>query len=162
MRHWLLRTLLTLCDTRTDNRYMSHKIKEETLAHIFEELANGELLTTILKNGKDMPSAGGFYTRVLSDKELTKRYYAAKEIQVEVHVDHLTVIALEELSPGDHAQEMQRRALGVNTLKWRASKLKPKSYGDKLDLNHGGQDDNPITKIEHVIIDHVSDVPDFF
>ena len=31
----------------------------------------------------------------------------------------------------------------IDTLKWIASKLKPKKYGDKLEL--GGDQDNPIT-----------------
>ena len=28
--------------------------------------------------------------------------------------------------------------------RWRAAKIAPKEYGDKVDLNHGGQDGNPV------------------
>lgn len=28
--------------------------------------------------------------------------------------------------------------------RWRAAKIAPREYGDKIDLNHGGQDGNPV------------------
>jgi hypothetical protein len=41
---------------------------------------------------------------------------------------------------GDH---VQRSRLRIDTRKWLASKLKPKKYGDKLEL--GGDDNSPLT-----------------
>lgn len=38
-----------------------------------------------------------------------------------------------------------RSRLRVDSRKWLASKMLPKKYGDKQDINHGGQADNPIT-----------------
>lgn len=32
----------------------------------------------------------------------------------------------------------------ISAYQWRASKLQPRRYGDKLDLNIGGQPENPI------------------
>jgi uncharacterized iron-regulated protein len=37
-----------------------------------------------------------------------------------------------------------RARLRVDARKWAMSKLAPKKYGDKLDVNHGGQAENPI------------------
>jgi terminase small subunit-like protein len=38
---------------------------------------------------------------------------------------------------------VQRSRLRIDTIKWQLSKLIPKKYGDKLDLNVGGQKDAP-------------------
>ena len=39
----------------------------------------------------------------------------------------------------------------LKAITWAASKLAPKHYGDKLNLNHGGQDgENPV-KVERVL-----------
>jgi hypothetical protein len=37
----------------------------------------------------------------------------------------------------------------LNALKWAASKIAPRHYGDKLDLNHGGQAENPVKVITY-------------
>lgn len=53
----------------------------------------------------------------------------------------------------DH-EVVARSRLRVDTRKWLASKMLPKVYGDKVDLNHGGQPDGvPIVhKIELVAL----------
>jgi hypothetical protein len=43
----------------------------------------------------------------------------------------------------DH-EHINRSRLRVDTRKWLMGKLAAKKYGDKLDLNHGGQKDNPV------------------
>lgn len=40
-----------------------------------------------------------------------------------------------------------RSRLRVDSRKWMLSKVLPKIYGDKLDLNHGLQPDNPLAKL---------------
>lgn len=40
----------------------------------------------------------------------------------------------------ENGEAIQRSKLRVDTRKWLLSKLQPKKYGDKLDLNHGAQD----------------------
>ena len=40
-----------------------------------------------------------------------------------------------------------RSRLRTDTRKWLLAKVLPKVYGDKLDLNHGLQPDNPLTKL---------------
>lgn len=40
-------------------------------------------------------------------------------------------------------ESFQRSRLRLDTIKWQLSKLIPKKYGDKLDLNVGGQKDAP-------------------
>jgi hypothetical protein len=46
-----------------------------------------------------------------------------------------------------NGENIQRSKLRVDTRKWLLSKIQPKKYGDKVDLNHGVQPDNPITDL---------------
>ena len=46
-----------------------------------------------------------------------------------------------------NAEVVARSRLRVDTRKWMLSKVLPKIYGDKLDLNHGVQPDNPLAKL---------------
>jgi len=50
-----------------------------------------------------------------------------------------------------NGENIQRSRVRIDTRKWLASKLKPKKYGDKVDLTHGGPDGGPI-KIEEIVI----------
>lgn len=43
-----------------------------------------------------------------------------------------------------NGEHVQRSRLRVDSRKWLLSKLRPGQYGDKLDLNHGTQDGDPI------------------
>lgn len=44
----------------------------------------------------------------------------------------------------------KRDRLRVDTRKWLASKLKPKKYGDKVDLTHSGPGGKPIETVSRV------------
>jgi hypothetical protein len=82
-----------------------------------------------------------------------KRYQEARRFNAEVRGDQMYKIADKDLDIDDSPQEMQRRKLMVDVRKWHMSKILPRVYGDKLDLNHSGEIDNPVTKIERIIID---------
>jgi len=77
--------------------------------------------------------------------EFLQRYEQAKEESADALADEMLDIA--DDSERDYTEEgrvntehVQRARLRVDTRKWIASKLKPKKYGDKLDLNanHAG------------------------
>ena len=60
---------------------------------------------------------------------------------------------MEALTPFGY---MKRQFLRTEAPKWTLAKMLPKKYGDKIDLNHGGQDGNPIIhRIERVIVDAI-------
>ena len=46
-----------------------------------------------------------------------------------------------------NAEVVARSRLRVDTRKWMLSKVLPKVYGDKLDVNHGVQPENPLAKL---------------
>jgi hypothetical protein len=82
-------------------------------------------------------------------REFVQQYARARELQADYHIDEIVEIA--DDSTNDYMQDkdsagyklngehIQRARLRVDTRKWVASKLAPKKYGDKLDLNQTGQ-----------------------
>jgi len=68
--------------------------------------------------------------------DFTDKYARAKEAQADWYADEM-------LSVIDNAKsdrnEIERAKVKIEALKWIASKLKPKKYGDKLDLTSDGE-----------------------
>ena len=70
----------------------------------------------------------------------------ARELQAEYLIDEIVEIAddgsndymQKKHGPVVDQEHMGRSRLRIDTRKWAASKLAPKKYGDKLDLNHAG------------------------
>jgi len=83
-------------------------------------------------------------------KAFLHSYTRAKQEQADFLTEEMLDIAddgsndLMTITKGDISYEAEnkevtnRSRLRVDTRKWIASKLKPKKYGDKVDLNHGG------------------------
>lgn len=120
---------------------------------ICEALAEGHSLRAICKTD-NMPNKATVF-RWLADNELFRDQYArAREAQADCLFDDILSIAddgaNDTYSDEDGKQRtdfdvIARSKLRVDARKWMAGKLKPKVYGDKVDLNHGGQADNPMT-----------------
>lgn len=88
-----------------------------------------------------------FYEFRESSDEAGKRYARAKELQADAIVEEAIDIAdhntddtlVDELGNARPDNEwIQRSKLRVDTRKWLAGKLRPKKYGDKLDLTSKG------------------------
>jgi hypothetical protein len=65
--------------------------------------------------------------------DFVTQYARAREDQAEAHADRIIEIADDKTIDANHKRIM------VDARKWVASKLKPKRYGDKLDLEHKGE-----------------------
>ena len=76
-----------------------------------------------------------FYRRMLADEELRHRYARAKDAGLEVWSDEINSIP--DAADQDAAAVAKAR-LQVDSRKWLLSKLAPKKYGDRLDVEHGG------------------------
>ncbi|MEY1555317.1 terminase small subunit protein [Yoonia sp. R2331] len=122
---------------------------EETADKICERIADGESLRTICLDD-DMPNKSTVF-RWLANIETFKDQYAhAREAQADTYVDEIADIADDAsndwMAKNDPANEglalngehIQRSRLRIDARKWMAGKLRPKKYGEKLDLNHGG------------------------
>jgi hypothetical protein len=82
-----------------------------------------------------------------------QQYAHAREVQAETIFDDILDIADdarndwmerrngedEESSWTLNGEHIQRSRLRIDARKWMASKLAPKKYGDKLELEHGGE-----------------------
>lgn len=84
-------------------------------------------------------------------KQFLHQYMRAREQQADFLAEEIIEIAddgsndLMTITKGDASYEVEnkevtnRSRLRVDARKWIASKFKPKKYGDKVDLNHGGE-----------------------
>lgn len=124
-------------------------------------LAEGESLRAICRDG-DMPDAATVFRWLREFPEFCKQYTRAREEQADTLADEIVMIADEDTattkSMGEDAvavvfdsTAVARNRLRVEARKWVASKLKPKKYGDKLEL--AGDPEAPlVTKLERVIV----------
>lgn len=81
-----------------------------------------------------MPAASTIFKWLASNEEFAEQYARAKEAQADAMADEIVDIA-----DGDNGADPQRDRLRVDARKWVAAKLKPKKYGDKLDVTSGGE-----------------------
>lgn len=111
---------------------------------ICEQLADGISLRTVLL-GKGMPAGSTVFRWMRENEDFRKQYEAAKEESADALLEDMFDIAdksIEEAKKGDAKRagaKVAAHRLAVDTRKWAASKLKPKRYGDKLDLTSDGK-----------------------
>ncbi|HUD05807.1 MAG TPA: hypothetical protein VMR18_02760 [Candidatus Saccharimonadales bacterium] len=107
----------------------------ETLADdICERIAKGKSLINICSE------LNLSYTQVMvwlkNYTYFTDNYARAREAQADWYADE--IISVIDNAKSDR-NEIERARIKVEALKWVASKLKPKKYGDKLDLTSNGE-----------------------
>jgi hypothetical protein len=82
------------------------------------------------------------YKWLAENKEFSDKYTRAREDQADFLADEMLKIA--DDAEGDNApfvgvNRIHRAKLQIETRKWIASKLKPKKYGEKLDVTSDGE-----------------------
>jgi hypothetical protein len=116
---------------------------------ICTQLAAGMSLRTVCEP-KSMPSAVSVFAWMRKYPDFLKQYARAKVESADALVEEMLDIADDGRNDwmevfdkeGEcvgykvNGEHVQRSKLRVDTRKWAASKLSPKKYGDKLDLNH--------------------------
>jgi hypothetical protein len=112
---------------------------QATADEICERLSEGESLRAICLDD-NMPHKATVFRWLAANEEFRDQYARAREAQADVLVDEMIYIA-----DGKHGgEDVQRDRLSVDARKWAASKLKPKTYGDKVKHVGGDEGDNPI------------------
>lgn len=102
---------------------------------ICRRMVEGESLRTICK-APGMPTFVTVFNWRRAHPEFLEQYeqYArAREDQADALAEEMLDLVRKAVHAKTH-EEVQGYRLLVDTLKWRASKMKPKSYGDKLTL----------------------------
>ena len=106
---------------------------------VLEAIANGSALSTAIKRINPSPSYAWAKQQLRSDSELKNAYQQAVEDRADRLAEELIELADTPMpkgldGPGRSAWVQQMR-LRVDVRKWAASKLKPKTYGERLDLS---------------------------
>lgn len=113
------------------------KVKyDEALADkILERMAAGETLQTICAD-EGMPASATirYWATIDEPPGFAAKYARARELQAGALFDKMLAVSEEK---GD-ANLLRLR---VDTLKWAASKLHPRTYGDKIQTEHSGSID---------------------
>lgn len=107
--------------------------QEQIEAHkatICKRIAEGESLRAICK-AKDLPSAETVRVWLSEDRAFSAQYARAREDQADFYADEIIEIA-------DSTSDPNKARVQIDARKWKASKLQPKKYGDKIDVNHSG------------------------
>jgi len=113
---------------------------EKLSDEICGRITNGESLSAICREPA-MPAPSSVFKWLREHPSFSERYAIARQEQADTLADQITAIA-DDLT-GDPARDRLR----IDARKWIASKLKPKAYGDKVDMTHSGGD----TPIQHEI-----------
>src|SRR5215469_3005336 len=79
------------------------------------------------------PGGSGFEVARADRPDFAAKYARAREMQAEWYADSITELAKE--ADGLDGAGVAAKRLQIDTLKWIASKLLPKKYGDRLDVS---------------------------
>lgn len=111
---------------------------EELADMICEGIMEGRSLRSICGD-KGMPDRSTVHRWLSAHDGFATKYARARDIQADLLFEDMQDVA-DEGNPED----VQRARLRVMTMQWRASKLAPKKYGDKVALTGGGEGDAPL------------------
>lgn len=145
---------------------------QETADIICERIAAGESVRTICADD-GMPACSTVFKWLSENEAFSEQYARARETQADTIFDEILEIAdnarndwMERRGEDDagwvaNGEHIQRSRLRIDARKWMAGKLRPKKYGDKLEL--AGDPANPVNvvhRIERVIVRPNTENPD--
>lgn len=127
------------------------KFNQKLANRICAQLAEGISLRTVCL-AEDMPNKSTVFNWFRTNKMFLDQYARAKEESADAMSeeildiaddgtnDWMTVNRGRETVEVPNNEVLQRSRLRVDTRKWIMSKMKPKKYGDKLDMTSNGKD----------------------
>lgn len=104
-------------------------------------------LRRIVEDNPELPCQETVYSWIRTNPEFLAQYARAKQLQLQVIEDDILGIADDGRNDwmtidGKHVvnrEAVQRSQLRIDARKWLMSKLLPKKYGEKLDMNLTGE-----------------------
>ena len=107
-------------------------IKSEAIcAEVLHRISEGQSLRKI-GSDPELPDTRTLMRWLDSDEEFRQRYARAKEASADVMAEEIMEIA------DDLSDDANSRRVRVDARKWIASKLKPKSYGERVEAHLSG------------------------
>lgn len=138
---------------------------QELAAEICDRIANGESLRGICRD-EDKPNRSTILRWLASHEDFAAKCARARLLQADALEEEMQEVAddgtndwMERRSEAEkgggimtgwvlNGEHVQRSKLRVSTLQWRAAKLNPKKYGEKIDHEHSGGLTLSVTKEE--------------
>jgi DNA-binding transcriptional regulator YdaS (Cro superfamily) len=122
-------------DTRTEAQ--RHRPYDPAVMRVIRErIADGPSLRAVVKELGVSRSAVNAW--ILDSADAADQYARARELQADARFDRITDLAdwaIERALTGDVTQEqIAMLRVAIDAEKWATSKLRPKVYGDKLDI----------------------------
>ncbi len=118
---------------------------QELADKICERIAEGYSMRTVCASD-DMPGLSAVFRWIRENKEFQQQYARATEERTEAMSEELLDLSddalplAQSVDPKASGAVVQAARLQVDTRKWLMSKMKPKKYGDKLDMTTNGKD----------------------
>lgn len=137
---------------------MAVEFSQAVFDEICEEIAEGKSLRFICQSD-DMPNRSNVFRWLADREELRDQYARAREAAADYYADEIIEIADDgsrDYSLGENGDTIvdhdviARARLRVDARKWKASKLAPKKYGDKISQEHTGPDGAALTIVTGV------------
>ena len=107
------------------------KFSQDMAENICEQIANGKSLRAICAED-DMPSATTVFKWLNENQDFSEQYARARDRQADYYFEEIVEIA--DSVEADSAAVAKAR-LQVDARKWTLSKLAPKKYGEKTELD---------------------------
>lgn len=124
---------------------------DELADTICERMANGESLRNICRDD-GFPDRNTVLRWLAKQEhaEFAAKYARAREAQADYLAEDM-----QDVADGAKPEDVQVARLRVLTMQWRASKLAPKRYGDKLDATLSGPNGGPlqVEEIRRTVVD---------
>ena len=119
---------------------------------VLEAIASGDSLTTALTRIRPSPSYAWAKLQLRHDHALKAAYQQAVEDRADRLAEELMELADTPMPDGldgpSKSAWVQQMRLRVDVRKWAASKLKPKTYGERLDLSVSHEPISILTALE--------------
>lgn len=117
--------------------------KDKIFPLILLEIEEGASLRSILRRD-DMPNRNTFFEWLHESEEKSNRYARAVDIRTELKFESIEADYMEEPQRDSETGKIdtgwvQLQRLKIDAKKWELGKLKPKKYGDKLDVTSAGE-----------------------
>lgn len=135
------------------------KLSKDVFDKICARIASGESLRKICEDD-GMPNRGTVFALLRENPEAANQYTRAREAQADCYADEIVAIADGQLPISavdakltEGETDVQRDRVRIDARKWAAGKLRPKVYGDKLEL--AGDPERPVavSAVHYVVVD---------
>lgn len=108
----------------------------ELAVKICEELALGKSLRTVCK-ADDMPAMSSVFLWLREYDDFSEQYARAKQESADAMAEDVLEISDDKSMDMMGPAVIARAKLQVDTRKWLMAKMKPKKYGDSIDVTSG-------------------------